>query len=146
MFPSIRPSTIDSDASLMLILALQKSWCKETSYDGLNWSESNPSYGQCAVSCMVYNDYIQSNIASGYVYTKGGIVEHYWLRLFNNTYGEYNLDMTRAQFDKIYLCKFSNYITPATLRRDNDTYWRYRILRDKVKAILNEPPIVQIAW
>lgn len=47
---------------LRLFGAIQKSWQKDTSADPDNWSESNPSWGQCAVTALTIQDFLGGDI------------------------------------------------------------------------------------
>jgi hypothetical protein len=124
------------DSVSLVMAAIRASWCKETSYDGLNWSENNPSYGQCAVSCMVFSSYIPCAIAGGKVFYKSGLplTEHYWLRLFRPFYGQKNLDLTYSQFGKILDYRFESYYSKDQLLKSSRTKQRYNILREKVNG------------
>jgi hypothetical protein len=72
---------------------LRKSWCKETAYPSsqVDWEESNPSYGQCAITAMLVHDMFGGTIHR--IRIEGGGT-HY----FNCIDGHY-IDLTREQFD-----------------------------------------------
>lgn len=72
---------------------LRKSWCKETAYPScqVDWTESDPSYGQCAITAMLVNDMFGGTIHR--IHTEDGGT-HY----FNCIDGHY-IDLTREQFD-----------------------------------------------
>ncbi|MDO8667473.1 MAG: hypothetical protein Q7K35_00010 [bacterium] len=73
---------------------LQKAWSRETSYCPDEWTDSNSSIGQCAVSALVVNDYFGGNIIwTEAVLPNGQIVSHY----FNFIDGK-EVDLTRSQF------------------------------------------------
>ncbi|VVB79387.1 Uncharacterised protein [uncultured archaeon] len=73
---------------------LQKAWCKESSSDPEKWSDSNPAYGQCAVSSIVAQDYLGGDIVwCEAVLPSGEKVSHY----FNLIDGK-EKDFTRSQF------------------------------------------------
>jgi hypothetical protein len=74
--------------------ALMSSWIKETSSDPSNWSGQNPSWGQCAVTSLVVNDYLGGEIIWANAYLpSGNAVSHY----FNKING-IEKDFTRRQF------------------------------------------------
>jgi hypothetical protein len=72
---------------------LRKSWCKETAYPSsqVDWEESDPSYGQCAITAMLVHDMFGGTIHR--IRIEGGGT-HY----FNCIDGHY-IDLTREQFD-----------------------------------------------
>lgn len=72
---------------------LRKSWCKETAYPSsqVDWEESDPSYGQCAITAMLVHDMFGGTIHR--IRIEGGGT-HY----FNYIDGHY-IDLTREQFD-----------------------------------------------
>lgn len=73
---------------------LQKSWSKDTSYCPDDWGNSNSSFGQCAVSALVVNDYFGGDIVwSDALLPTGQKVSHY----FNLIDGKV-VDLTRSQF------------------------------------------------
>ncbi len=79
-----------------LELALKNSWTKDTSSDPDNWTINNPSWGQCAVTALVINDYFGGDIIwANAVLPDGKEISHY----FNNVNGE-EKDFTRIQFPK----------------------------------------------
>lgn len=45
-----------------LELALKNSWTLESSSDPENWTPDNSSWGQCAVSALIVNDYLDGEI------------------------------------------------------------------------------------
>jgi len=74
--------------------ALMKSWIRETSSDPSNWNEQNPSWGQCAVTSLVVNDYLGGEIIwANAKLPDGRDLSHY----FNKVNG-IEKDFTRKQF------------------------------------------------
>lgn len=76
---------------------LRISWRRDTSADPSNWSSLTPSWGQCAVSTLVIQDFFGGDIIRSSLEDVVGYEEmrsHYWNRL---PYGA-QLDSTRAQF------------------------------------------------
>ncbi|HSH55493.1 MAG TPA: hypothetical protein VK983_01545 [Candidatus Limnocylindrales bacterium] len=76
-----------------LELAIQKSWCKETSANS-GWSEENPSLGQCAVTACVVQDYLGGDILNSVVTLPDGKTDSHY---FNTIDGQIE-DLTRQQF------------------------------------------------
>jgi len=113
--------------------ALEKSWCKETCYPGLmdDWSEENPSLGQCAVTCLVVQDYLGGDI----LYCKH--LHHYW----NEVDGE-EIDFTRDQFKNKTVCMDEKrtrvYLLNSKGAREARTPERYELLKERVELFLDE--------
>jgi hypothetical protein len=81
---------------IKLAQVLRKSWSKETSYCPNDWANSNPSFGQCAVSALVVNDYLGGEIVwADALLPSGQMISHY----FNVIDGK-TVDLTRSQFPK----------------------------------------------
>lgn len=75
--------------------AFAVAWAADTSADGANWSPTNPSYGQCAVTACIVQDYLGGDIVWAGVPQNGQDqpVSHYF-----NVVGGREVDLTRAQF------------------------------------------------
>ncbi|MBU0959540.1 MAG: hypothetical protein KKB31_06345 [Nanoarchaeota archaeon] len=73
--------------------ALEQSWCKETSSFPNKWNTGNPALGQCAVTALVVNDYVDGEIVWAQVSVGDESISHY----FNLVDGE-EVDLTRRQF------------------------------------------------
>lgn len=118
--------------------ALKKSWSKETSYCPTEWSESNPSFGQCAITALVVNDYFGGEIIwAEAILPDGQKVSHF----FNLINGK-EVDLARSQFPKdtvipngIEMKKdFANtrdYLLSYENKKD-----RYELLKEKVRNVL----------
>jgi hypothetical protein len=120
--------------------ALRNSWSKETSADENNWSASNPSWGQCAVTAAVVNDYLGGEIVWAQVKMPDGTdVSHY----FNRINGE-EKDLTRMQFPagtKVPSGVPKTKGFPTTrdyLLSYSLTRQRYEILKFRVKEFLDK--------
>lgn len=75
---------------------LLKSWSKDTSYCPDKWNELNPSFGQCAITALIVNDYFGGDIVwSEALLPNGQKISHF----FNMINGE-EVDLTRSQFPK----------------------------------------------
>jgi hypothetical protein len=74
--------------------ALENSWSKFSSSDPFNWTKDNPSYGQCAVTSLVVQDYLGGEIVwANVILADGKEISHY----FNHING-IEKDFTRKQF------------------------------------------------
>src|SRR5205809_837581 len=65
-------------------------WCRETSSDPGAWTRENLTWGQCAVTALIVQDYLGGDLLRAPV---GGSM-HYWNLLPNGV----ELDLTRGQF------------------------------------------------
>lgn len=80
----------------MLEKALLKSWSRETSYCSAEWNESNPSFGQCAVTALIVNDYFGGDI----VWSEVRLPNSQKISHFFNVIDGQEVDLTRSQFPK----------------------------------------------
>lgn len=114
-----------------LRIALEQSWDWDTAYGG-KWPPPNPErfkgnpYNQCFVTALVLRDYFGGEI----LHSTNPI--HFW----NQIDGE-EVDLTREQFDK-FEPEFYLILTDLTSYKTETTDERYKILKRKVKKILNE--------
>jgi hypothetical protein len=75
--------------------AIRAAWGRDTSDDPDEWSEENPSRGQCAVTSLLLRDLLGGDILIANVVRDGRRVErHAWNRLASGV----TLDLTREQF------------------------------------------------
>jgi hypothetical protein len=115
--------------------ALAMSWSIETCdpVDVPNWSERNPSRGQCGVTALVLHDFLGGELLVAEVLFQDGNRQgfHYWNRLPS---GE-DVDLTREQFadDEIVQAPRTVSRPPGRLRRCDE---QYRLLRDRVLGAL----------
>ena len=114
---------------------LRKSWCKESAYPSCqaDWNESDPSYGQCAITAMLVYDMFGGSIHR--ILTEDGGT-HY----FNRINGHY-IDLTKEQFD-LYDIPLE-YEPNDTMSREYcgknaNTKARYDLLIKRVLASLNQ--------
>lgn len=119
--------------------AIKHSWDGKTSTNP-NWSASNPSLGQCAVTACVVQDYIGGKIVwAGATFTNGDKESHYFNKLGNTEY-----DFTRLQFPVgtdippgIEKKKRFNSTREYVLSFDV-TRVRYELLKDRVTKLLDD--------
>lgn len=89
----LKPNNKDLETLEDLYSVLRKSWCRDTAYPScqMEWDESNPSYGQCAITAMLVHDMFGGTIHR--IRPQGGGT-HY----FNKINGRY-IDLTSEQFN-----------------------------------------------
>lgn len=118
--------------------AIEKSWCRCTSYWPLAWFEDNPAYGQCAVTALVFQDYFGGEI----FVCKIGRSRHYFNVL---DYGEdpICIDFTEVQYYDTLLEEHieeardkAKSISRKQLLHHKPTAQRYEILALKVEQLL----------
>ncbi len=74
--------------------ALRISWSRETSYCPDEWNESNSSFGQCAITALIVNDYFGGEI----VWAEAVLPDSQKVSHFFNYINGKEVDLTRAQF------------------------------------------------
>ncbi|OGF35409.1 hypothetical protein A2468_02975 [Candidatus Falkowbacteria bacterium RIFOXYC2_FULL_46_15] len=107
--------------------AIEASWGKDTCYPPLRdkWEHKHPSFGQCAVTALVVQDYRGGKIA--YCIH----AHHYW-----NKIGPEKTDLTIAQFGpETEICEDGTR-SRKTLLDNANTDSRYRLLKAKVEKFL----------
>ncbi len=109
--------------------ALEKSWSRETSYWSDDWSEENPSYGQCAVTALVIQDYFGGELLRGDV---DGYGSHYWNMLSDGS----EVDFTKQQFPKSAKITEGKRKNRSQLLRHESLKKRYETLRERVTECL----------
>lgn len=121
-----------------LILALQRSWCAETSYADSDWPADNPARGQCVVSSLVVQDYFGGELVR-YAVKGDGIDEMHYCNMLE---GGVLLDTTRSQYQTPMTFTFApvelkQYTSIREKRLDDDeTRQRYELLQQRVAAYL----------
>lgn len=116
-----------------LYTILRKAWCKETAYPSCqnDWVESDPSYGQCAITAMLVYDMFGGTIHR--IRVDGGGT-HY----FNKIDGHY-IDLTVEQFDLYHIpvqYEPNEEMQRKYCGKNVDTEKRYRLLIERVLEIL----------
>lgn len=116
-----------------LYAILRKAWCRETAYPACQaeWVESDPSYGQCAITAMLVQDMFGGTIHR--IRVRGGGT-HY----FNKIDGHY-IDLTVEQFDlyNIPVSYEPNEEMPREhCEKNADTAKRYHLLIERISAVL----------
>jgi hypothetical protein len=142
--------TIISKISLdnRLLNALEESWCKKTGFDEDNWTKNNPSYGQCATTALVLQDYLGGNILKTIATHPDGKTEgHYY-----NIIKDVEHDTTRAQFpeDTTFSVGAPNpndkESTRAYLLSNENTKTRYETLKASVDKIMGTNLEFETLW
>ncbi len=121
--------------------ALLKSWSKETSYCPNEWNELNPSFGQCAITALIVNDYFGGDIVwSEALLPSGQKISHF----FNVIDGK-EVDLTRSQFPEGTTIpegvekKKAFTSTRDYLMSYEDKNSRYAVLKEKVRnSLINQ--------
>lgn len=116
-----------------LYAILRKAWCKETAYPSCQneWVESDPSYGQCAITAMLVYDMFGGSIHR--IRVDGGGT-HY----FNKIDGHY-IDLTVEQFDLYHIpvqYEPNEEMQRKYCGKNADTEKRYRLLIERISKIL----------
>lgn len=118
-----------------LYQVLRKAWCRETAYPSCQteWVNTDPSYGQCAITAMLVYDMFGGSIHR--IRVDGGGT-HY----FNKVEGHY-IDLTIEQFDLYGIpvtYEPNELIDRKYCGRNADTARRYRLLIDRVSQVIKE--------
>lgn len=115
---------------------LRISWCSETSAYPHAWTPENPSLGQCAVTSLVAQDYLEGDLVAAIaVFPDSQIFGHF----FNKIHGRYK-DFTRDQLPagtNLIIRYTDNGIRDGILFHANNFY-RYNLLKQKVDANLRK--------
>jgi hypothetical protein len=114
--------------------AIRASWTVETCdpTDASQWSQANPSRGQCAVTALVLHDLFGGQLLEAEVHFRDGSRQgyHYWNRLAG-----VDVDLTREQFTRHEVLQ-----EPHVIDRLPEFPWRaqeqYLIFRERVQAAL----------
>lgn len=123
----------------VLTEAIQKSWSAETSYRGIS-TEQNPARGQCVVTSLVVQDYLDGDLIKFSVQGEGVNEKHYCNQLDDGTV----LDVTASQYDSMSVrmqrtaVELEAQYSSAREKRlsDADTAARYELLSSRVKSLL----------
>lgn len=91
-----------------------------------NWTTTNKSYGMCAITSLIINDYFGGDICKIYV----DDISHYYNLIDNEI-----IDLTKSQFN--HEVDYSNYeIVERNTILTNDTTARYNLLKEKLQKKL----------
>ena len=115
-------------AGTLILTALKRAWCAETSCNPAAWSPDAPSRDQCAVTACVIKDLLGLEVCRGKAHLPGGETDsHYW----ND-----GLDLTFDQFPEgttIHPNPLPDGQDPYDYCMSNpDTRQRYALLKAKV--------------
>ena len=113
-------------------MELRKAWCAATAHPSYqkDWTENNPSYGQCCVTALVMQDLYGGDIYS----CKVGNNSH-----FVNIINERIVDKTAEQFgggNKIkYVSGSFRKRTRTSLLKSKDVKERYELLKARLEVM-----------
>ena len=111
-------------------MELRKAWCAATAHPSYqkNWTEDNPSYGQCCVTALVVQELYGGDIYS----CKVGNNSH-----FVNIINERIVDETAEQFGEKSKIKYVDgsfrLRTRESLLKNKDVKERYELLKARLK-------------
>jgi ribosomal protein S18 acetylase RimI-like enzyme len=114
--------------------AIRKSWGRTQARARMHGRPSNPSFGQCAVTALVVQDYFGGRLKRLEVLNSAHTKSHYYNELPEGK----KVDLTREQFtDDIRFGELSDRSREVTLSSE-PTRMRYNTLRARVHEALNE--------
>lgn len=117
-----------------LELYLKNIYCVDTCYTKCrdNWNENNPTLGHCAIVSLIINDYLGGKIYKIKVHD----ISHYFNYIDNKI-----IDLTSKQFKHQidYTDKVEK--TRTEILSDNDTKFRYNLLKRKLELLLIDDDI-----
>jgi hypothetical protein len=114
-----------------LVAALEASWSRGTSLDPARWSPSNPSWGQCAVTALVLQDFLGGDLLRCPL-PRGG--SHYWNRLPSGA----EVDLTRGQFREGIATQAGEVRPREYVLSFPETAHRYRLLKERIRRLVEE--------
>lgn len=115
---------------------LKAAWSKETSADPKNWTLKNPSWGQCAITALIVQDFLGGELVRTVVEPFGS---HYWNKLPNGK----EKDFTRQQFPKGTRVPRGESRKRSYVLSYPPTVKRYAALRLSVENQINPNPLFQ---
>jgi len=122
---------------IQLRQALEKSWCKGTSYEGV-YVGSNPALGQCYPTSRVVQFYFpDTEIVEGEVWVDNSREKHFWNILVSEGV-DYHIDFTWCQFPAGAVVKRWHVRDRHSLEDSQGTITRVAMLLDRVKEHLNK--------
>jgi hypothetical protein len=108
--------------------AIASSWARETSADPDHWAPENPAWGQCAVTALVLQEFLDGELLR----TEVSGTSHYWNRL---PAGE-EIDLTREQFGAGVVVSEGETRSREYILSFPETLQRYTVLRHEVMSRL----------
>lgn len=121
--------------------ALQASWSADTAYNAADWSRNNPARGQCLVSSLVVQDYLDGDLKSFTVAGSGIDETHHCNLLPDGTL----FDSTSSQYDGKTVTQVPKEVDTkgyVTLRErylaDPYDRSRYELLKTRVEQYLSD--------
>jgi hypothetical protein len=108
-------------------MKLRDAWCRETAHPSYqnNWTRDNPSYGQCAVTCLAMQDAYGGEIYECMVNGK----RHYVNILPQGTM----YDFTAEQFGQNVSYEDMRLRTRASLLKSKSVKERYALLKARLE-------------
>ena len=107
--------------------SFRSAWCRETAHPSYQerWTEDNPSYGQCAVTALLVNDFCFAPI---YKCKVGRSTHYYNMRIRNCDV----IDFTSEQFgDKKIDYLSGEYVSREQLLKCGHVKERYELLKQR---------------
>jgi len=104
-----------------LYSAIRRAWTRESSADPEHWSDTNPAWGQCAVTALI----VQDHFGGTFLRTKVRGISHYWNLLGNDT----EIDLTKEQFGEDFEPGEIESRSRSWILSFPDTETRYNLLR-----------------
>lgn len=123
-------SSTEALISLKLSTALKYAWQKDTAYpdDVGRWRVDNPSVGQCTVTSLVVQDYLDGEIHKNSAYN------HYWNEVRNKGFIDFTYDQFNTDADiPSERIRPRDELLEGEGGKRNNTKHRYQLLKDRVK-------------
>jgi hypothetical protein len=121
-----------------LRIALFLSWSKETSADPDGWTCENPSWGQCAVTALVVQDFFGGEIFRGSLKEVIGFERmrsHYWNHVED---GERDFSQSQFPADVYKTIPKGETRTREYLLSNPETNRRYEILKQRLQELFQK--------
>lgn len=113
-------------------MKIRNAWCRETAHPSYqkNWSEENPSYGQCAVTALWVNEVLSMPIYK----CKVGRITHYY-NMWINTHQV--IDLTSGQLNGKKIAYFDGErVVREQLLKCKHVKERYELLKARMENLI----------